>query len=321
MSNKKFGELKKVSMQEAGQDEARDFTPWLHDNIGALGKALDMTLYSINREERIGDFWLDLLAEDDNGRTVAIENQFNSTDHSHLGQLLTYAAGCDANVLIWVTEKVRDGHRAAVEWLNRKTNPETEFYLVKVEVLQIDNSPLAYQFIPVVASNKWQKEAHQQVVAKTPEDAISRRHFQQFVKDLEEKNFPFKLRSHHSFTPHRHFFCKARRWVYGYEIRDGYARVYVYLSYTGGEEAQKVHDELVARKKVIEGKWGRKLEWDEWNNYSIGIYRPCSLSESEESLAKIRAWAVKEMFKLAEAIPPTMLQEIAAKLDAKESAE
>ena len=321
MSDKKFGELKKQNMREAWKTEAQDFTPWLQDNIGALGHALNMTLHSIGREEAIGAFWLDLLAEDDNGRTVAIENQFNSTDHSHLGQLLTYAAGCDADVLIWVTEEVRDEHRAAVEWLNQKTNTETEFYLVKVEVLQIDNSPFAYQFVPVVAANKWQKEAHQQAVAKTPEDAASGRYFQQFVKELEEKNFPFQLRSHRTFTPHRHFFCKARQWVYGHEIRDGYAKVYLYLSYARGSEAQKVMPELVARKKAIEGKWGRKLEWDEWDNYSIGVYRTCSLSEKEESLARIRAWAVKQMFKLAEAIPPAMLQEIAAKLPAEESAE
>ena len=320
MSDKKFGELKKQNMREAWKTEAQDFTPWLQDNISALGHALEMNLHSIDREVAIGDFSLDLLAEDDNGRTVAIENQFHWTDHSHLGQLLTYAAGCEADVLIWVTEEVRDEHRAAVEWLNRKTDTETEFYLVKVEVLQIDNSPLAYQFIPVVASNKWQKEAHQQAAAKTPEDAASGRYFQRFVKELEEKNFPFKVRPHRRFTPHRHFYCDARYWVYGHEIRDGYARVYLYLSYARGAEAQKVIAELAARKKAIEGKW-RKLEWDEWDNYSIGVYRASSLSDNEESLARIRAWAVKQMFKLSEAIPPAMLQEIAAKLDAEESAE
>ena len=322
MSDKQFGELKKMNMREAWKTEAQDFTPWLHKNISALGEALGMTLHSMGREVAIGDFSLDLLAWDDDKRTVAIENQFHWTDHSHLGQLLTYAAGCDADVLIWVTEEVRDEHRAAVEWLNRKTDTETEFYLVKVEVLKIDNSLPAYQFVPVVAPNKWQKEAHQQTTAKTPEDAACGRYFHQFIEELENRKFPFKMaRQHRDSTRYRLFASGVRGWVYGHDFSDNCATVYLHFYGERQATTMAVYNKLRSRKARIEKIWGVRLDWEEWGWDSIGVSRPAAFTDSEKSLGYVHKWAVEQMIKLAEAIPPTMLQEIAAKLDAEESAE
>ena len=323
MSDKKFGELKKITMSDTWGSEPQGFTPWLYNNIHALGDALDMPLHAKETEHRIGKFYLDLLAEDGDGRKVAIENQFGKTDHSHLGQLLTYAVGCKADVLIWVTEEVNEEHRLAMEWLNHQNNTNTEFYLVRVDVLQIDNSRSAYQFIPVVAPDESQKKAHQQATKtpKTPEDIACGKYFYQFASELKEKSFNFDPAWHYDSTRFRYFNSGVRRWAYAHDIRDGYASVYFYLHYARRLEAQKVLAELIARKKAIEEKWGCKLEWDEWDNYSIGVYRKAALSDSEESLAETRKWAVEQMFKLAEAIPPETLRDIAAKLPAEESEE
>ena len=111
----KFGELKEVPMRKIWKHEARKFTPWLERNIRALGKALGLDLSSKQAEAQVGNFSLDLLAETGDGDIVAIENQFKGTDHKHLGQMLTYAAGCDAKILIWIVEEARDEHRAAIE--------------------------------------------------------------------------------------------------------------------------------------------------------------------------------------------------------------
>ena len=317
MSDKKFGELKKMNMREAWKTEAQDFTPWLHENISALGEALGMTLHSMGREVAIGDFSLDLLAWDDDKRTVAIENQFNSTDHSHLGQLLTYAAGCNADVLIWVTEKVRDEHRAAVEWLNRKTDTETEFYLVKVEVLRIDNSHPAYQFVPVVASNKWQKRTHQ-ATATTPEDAACELYFRQFIGELKENGFPFDVaRQHFRATRYRLFSCgiPGYNWAYAHEIEENQASVYLYLEGSKKPAAEKMLAALVARDGSAE-KW-ELTGYQGWSISEKGVYRPAAFSDSEKSLSYIRKWAVEQMFKLTESIPQTLLQEIANKLEAE----
>ena len=319
MSDKKFGELKKQTMQDTWGSEAHDFTPWLQDNIDALGKALKMTLHSINREERIGDFWLDLLALDENKRTVAIENQFNSTDHSHLGQLLTYAAGCNADVLIWVTETVRDEHRAAVDWLNRKTDIETEFYLVKVEVLQIDKSLPAYQFVPVVEPNQWQKKTHQTAMM-SPEDAACELYFRQFIGELNEKGFSFDIaRQHNRATRYRLFSCRipGRNWMYAHGISDDYASVYLLLE---GERKPEAEAVLAAVNADGSGKWELSYEQG-WSIYESDACPPAAFTDSEKSLSYIRKWAVGQMLKLAEVIPPRKLQEIADKLDAQSSEE
>ena len=322
MSDINFGELKKLNMRKAWPTEAQDFTPWLEKNITALGGALGMTLHSVGREVPIGGFSLDLLAYDDHKRMVAIENQFGQTDHDHLGKCLTYAAGCDADVIVWVTEEVRDEHRATVEWLNRKTDTDTEFYLVKVEVLQINKPPVAYQFIPVVAPNKWQKQAHQ-ATAGSHEDATCGEYFRQFIGELKENRFQYDVAlQHRDSTSYRYFSTGVRRWFYAHHFNDGEALVYLALNERKAV-MDVVHNALRARKSKIEKIWGvGHLDWDDWKEWgTIGVSRPAAFSDDKKLLNRIRKWSVGQMLKLAEAIPPAMLQEIAAKLDAEESAE
>ena len=321
----KFGELKKITMRDTWESEPQGFTPWLYDNISALGEALGMTLRAKEMEFRIGRYYLDLLAEDGDGRKVAIENQFGDTDHSHLGQLLTYAVGCEADVLIWMTEGVNDEHRRAMEWLNRQNNTNAEFYLVQVEVLQIDDSRPAYQFIPVVAASKWQKEASQQA-EKSPEDLACGEYFSQFIKELREKEPSLSLaRQHRDSTRYRFFNSGVRGWVYGHEFCDDgdSSTAMVYLSFYDERQATAtaLYEKLRARKEKIEKIWGVSLDWEEWGWHTIGVSRPGAISYSGSKLAEIRKWAVEQMLKLAEAIPPETLQEIAAELEAEEPKE
>jgi len=81
------------------------------------------------------------------------------TDHSHLGQALTYAAGCDASVVIWVTPDLRPEHREALDWLNRWTPEEIEFYGVEIRAVRIGDSLRAPEFRPVAFPNHWTKDA------------------------------------------------------------------------------------------------------------------------------------------------------------------
>ena len=128
-------------------NEADNFTPWLADNLSALGKALvlDLDLEDVVKEAPVGTFKLDIRTRVvGSGRPVVIENQLGSTDHSHLGQLLTYAAGFDANVIVWIAEEFKDEHREALDLLNRRTDEESEFFGVVVEVWKIDDSRPAF---------------------------------------------------------------------------------------------------------------------------------------------------------------------------------
>ena len=101
-----FGVLKKVNIRDIWKNEATEFTVWLCDNLQALGTSLEMELELEKREADVGDFSLDILARDiSRNRLVVIENQFGRTDHRHLGQLLTYAAGFDSSAVIWIAEE------------------------------------------------------------------------------------------------------------------------------------------------------------------------------------------------------------------------
>ena len=187
---KELSKLKRLNLREAWQKEASDFTPWLADNIEELGAALGMDLELEAREASVGDFSLDLLAKDlGSSRTVVIENQLTQTDHDHLGKLLTYAAGFGASVVIWVAETIREEHRQALEWLNQRTDTDTEFYGVVVELLQIDDSRPAYDFKPVVFPNEWQKTKRSQTTGRVSiKGEAYRQYYQRLIDELREKH-------------------------------------------------------------------------------------------------------------------------------------
>ena len=117
---------------------------------------MDLELQQI--EAAVGGYSLDVLATDQNeNRPVIIENQLESTDHTHLGQLLTYAAGHDANIVVWLTKEFRDEHRAALDWLNQRTGDDTQFFGVVVELWKIGDSLPAPHFRVVASPNEWSK--------------------------------------------------------------------------------------------------------------------------------------------------------------------
>ena len=151
MTNGKFGRIQEVSLQEAWLDEAKDFTPWLAENLDELGDALDTPLQLQERESPVGTKKLDIFATDPAGNPVVIENQLYPTDDNHLGRLLIYAAGKDAKLVVWIAREIEGEHQMALNWLNQRTDRNTRFYGVTVEVLRIDDSKLAPRFSVVVS--------------------------------------------------------------------------------------------------------------------------------------------------------------------------
>src|SRR5262249_39027948 len=132
--------------------EASDFTRWLRENVEVLGEALDLELGQAESERQAGDFNVDLVAEDDSGAVIVIENQLERSDHDHLGKLLTYLVMIGATKAIWVVSDPRPEHVRAVTWLNESAS--AEFFLVKVEAVRIGESPAAPLFTLIVGPSE-----------------------------------------------------------------------------------------------------------------------------------------------------------------------
>jgi len=159
-TNLKLGRLHRVELRDAWKTEAAHFTQWLAqaENLVLLGDELGLDLSLVQTEAAVGSFSVDILAEEEGaGRKIIIENQLEMTDHDHLGKLVTYASGYDAQVIIWIVKDAREEHRQAIDWLNERTNEETEFFLVRVELWQIGDSEPAPKFDLISKPNDWTK--------------------------------------------------------------------------------------------------------------------------------------------------------------------
>lgn len=165
MATREMGVIREKKVRDLWDHEAHDFTPWLAENLDLLGRALQMDLEHVQTEAPVGRFFLDILARDvRRGLKVVIENQLEQTDHSHMGQLLTYAADLGASIVVWIAPHFCDEHQATIDWLNRTTSENIEFFAVEVRAITIEGkdkdkgaSLLAPEFRPVAFPNEWTK--------------------------------------------------------------------------------------------------------------------------------------------------------------------
>ena len=153
----KLGRARRHRVREAFKHEAQYFTPWLAENLDLLGDEIGIPLTLVGTEITIGSFSLDIQACDPDGRTVAIENQFEKSDHDHLGKSLVYAAGLEASVVIWIAEEFREEHRQVFDWLNSNSDEGLSFFAVSVSTLTIDDSAPAPIFDIVCRPNDFQR--------------------------------------------------------------------------------------------------------------------------------------------------------------------
>jgi hypothetical protein len=156
----KLGELTRVDLREVFPSEAQHFTPWLAEekNLARLGKTIDIELQLEKLEKEVGPYRADILCRDTRADNwVLIENQIEKTDHSHLGQLLTYAGGLEAVTIIWIADRFTEEHRAALDWLNTHTDEGINFFGLEIELWRIGDSPIAPKFNVVCQPNSWSK--------------------------------------------------------------------------------------------------------------------------------------------------------------------
>lgn len=304
-----FGVLKRVDLRRLWPGEARDFTPWLAQNIGVLGDSLGLDLELRLQEASVGPFSLDLLAHDlGRDRAVIIENQLEQADHDHLCKLLTYSAGYDAAVAIWVAPGFRDEHRQSLDWLNQRTDVNTEFFGVVIEALQIDDSRPAAIFRLVASLNDWRKTNITRDDTKRSARGEAYRTFFQGLMD--------QLRETHNFTKARkaqaqnwHTFSSGTGGVgYGFSFAaGGVAQAETYIDRGDVVWNKWLFDALYAERDEIEANSGEPLIWkrlDERQGCRIAVKRRGSIDDSPDLLRELQDWAIVRLLRFRNVIGP-----------------
>ena len=181
MPKVQLGVLEEIPINEVFENE-RDFSDWLKDNIALLSQKLHLEFDELQREHPIGNFRVDIFGKEINTNAkIIIENQFNRTDHDHLGKILTYASGVDAKIIIWIAEEFTDEHKQALTWLNENTPEDIGFFGIELKVVKIGDSKPAVDFDVVVAPNQWVK------MSRNPQTSERYETYRRFWRKLLEK--------------------------------------------------------------------------------------------------------------------------------------
>ena len=319
-------------MRDAWPNEASNFTPWLaeEENLAQLGEVLGLQLELEGVEKQVGSFSADILARDASTQQwVLIENQIAPTDHNHLGQLLTYAAGLDAHTVVWIAETFRDEHRAAIDFLNRATTDEFAFFAVQIELWRIAESPFAPRFAVVAKPNNWSKQA--QAAKQTAEEDLtgSQKMYRDYWSALVAK-----AKDRYPALSGRQGF--KGNWQTAERIRGGNPSFSANASfpwdkslrceiYIEGSLAKAAFRSLELRKDEIEKAFGDKLEWEELPDAiasRIAYYMPgmerCS---DRERWAAQHEWLLTYWPRLADAFRPYIKSMDYSKLESIDAAE
>lgn len=284
-TNMKLGKIKQIKdIRSVWHHEARDFSKWLalDENLGQLSDAIGIDIVLEEREAPVGNFNVDLYAtEEGTERRIIIENQLEDTNHDHLGKLITYASGKGAEVIVWIVKRARDEHRQAIEWLNQNTGVNIGFFLVEIELWQIDDSAIAPKFNVVERPNDWAKQMKN--VDSLSETKQQQLHFWQQLSEFIKSNDSYAK----EFTPRK---AQPQHW---YDLSVGSSSYHIGLTVNTqknrlGAEIYIPDDKdkfamFKEHAQEIENLVGEKIEWREATKASrIITLHACDISKEEQ---------------------------------------
>lgn len=301
-----IGKISKIPLREVWKHEAHNFTTWLEINIDVLNSVLDFQLLNPKREHGTENFSVDIVAEDDSGNIVVIENQLEKSNHDHLGKLITYLAAVNASKAIWIVSEPRQEHIKAISWLNE--SELAEFYLLKLEGIKIGDSLPAPLFTLIVGPSQEVREA-----GETKKEYAERHHLRkQFWMFLLDK-VKEKTKLHANITPGMYSWIGTGAGIsgvtYNYGIGQHDAKVELYIDHDKetGEKNKAIFDALLLNQVQIEQVYGKQLSWERLEDK-----RACRIAEyfsnggykDEDRWNTVAEEMVNGMIKLEKSIAP-----------------
>ena len=318
MNPRQLGRLERVTLRECWQDEARDFTPWLasEENVALLSETIGIDLEVQQQEAAVGPFRADILCRDTaTDALVLVENQLERTDHTHLGQLFTYAAGLDAVTVVWIAQRFTEEHRAALDWLNRITHEDFRFFGIEVELWRIGDSALAPKFNVVAKPNDWSKTVReassaQRSAVSSETQALQVAYWQGFGEAAAERGTRFRLtgpvaRSYVGFGVGRAGFSIGASVKMYYHAEGGGAQVYLWIN---DDESGSYLRQLHADRAAIEQEIGGPLVWDEKpgrKSSQITLRRECNPAD-RAIWPELQEWMLEKLEAFERAFRPRL---------------
>lgn len=254
--------LTKVKIKDIWKTEDRDFTPWLVENIARLNEDIGFNIQDPQKENRLENFIVDIVGEDNEGKVI-IENQYNKSDHDHLGKLLTYLSNVPGTKkAIWIVEEARADHVSTINWLNE--NVETcSFYLVKIEVFKIQDSPPAANFDLLAGPSEITK-IKQKINVEDSNRGKARFEFWELFLEKSKS----KTKMYNNISPRVYAWLGTSTGLRGVGYNcavlknSAQAEIYIDRGKDNPSENKEIFDELEKNKLKIEEKFGDKLEWE-----------------------------------------------------------
>ena len=260
-----LGTIKKITdLRSVWPHEAHDFSKWLakEENLALLSEAIGIDIVLEELESAVGGFSVDLYAtEEGTGRKIIIENQLEDTNHDHLGKIITYASGKGAEVIVWIVKRARDEHRLAVEWLNQHTDSNIGFFLLEIELWQINDSPYAPKFNIVERPNDWAKSV--KAVEGVSDTKKLQMEFWQAFNDYAFANTQFSQRFKARKPQPQHWYDLSlgkSAYHLGFTVNTQKKRIGAEIYISDNKELFHKFEEL---RDSIEKDFGEKLEWIE----------------------------------------------------------
>lgn len=254
--------LTKVKIKDIWKTEDRDFTPWLVENIARLNEDIGFNIQDPQKENKLENFIVDIVGEDNEGKVI-IENQYNKSDHDHLGKLLTYLSNVPGTKkAIWIVEEARADHVSTINWLNE--NVETcSFYLVKIEVFKIQDSPPAANFDLLAGPSEITK-IKQKINVEDSNRGKARFEFWELFLEKSKS----KTKMYNNISPRVYAWLGTSTGLRGVGYNcavlknSAQAEIYIDRGKDNPGENKEIFDELEKNKLKIEEKFGDKLEWE-----------------------------------------------------------
>ncbi len=265
-----LGRLEDVEIRTVWSHEARDFTPWLLEHADHLAETLGMDVELEQSEHPVGGFSLDLIGRDlTHDAVLIVENQLEVTNHTHLGQILTYAAGTDAASIVWVATEFRQEHRQAIDWLNEQTREDVRFFGVQIQVVRIGSSPPAPLFKLIAEPNDWQKQVR--TATRSGRVGTKTAKYQEFWTRYLER-----MRDEHpdwsnARTPASDNWMDSPSPIKGTRINPSFAqgrrlRHEIYIDTGDKERNEAIFKHFESHKEAFEVEYGRPLQWEDLPN-------------------------------------------------------